>query len=169
MQMDPGLDTGPVLRQAKTPIRGDDDAASLHERLAEMGAELIVETLADVESARAVAVPQPKLGITYARKIDKRETRLDWTRPAAELERAVRAFRPAPGASTRIGGAELKVWRARLFNGRPLAPGEVSDGLVVGCGEGSLEILELQRAGGRRLSASDFLRGHPLPAGSRFE
>jgi methionyl-tRNA formyltransferase len=168
MQMDVGLDTGPVLRQAKTAIRGDDDAASLHDRLAIMGADLILEALTDVESGRALSRPQPKLGITYARKIDKRETRLDWTRPAAELERAVRAFRPAPGASTCVGEAELKIWRARVADGRALAPGEVIDGLVVGCGEGALKILELQRAGGRRLGAAEFLRGHPLPAGARF-
>jgi methionyl-tRNA formyltransferase len=169
MQMDAGLDTGPVLKQVRTRIRDDDDAASLHDRLAGLGAELIVEALAEVESSRAVALPQPKLGVTYARKIEKRETRIDWTRPAAELERAVRAFRPAPGASTRTGGVELKIWRVRVVDGRPLAPGEITDGLVVGCGQGALEILELQRAGGRRLSASDFLRGHPLPAGTRFE
>ena len=169
MQMDAGLDTGPVLKQAKTPIRDDDDAGSLHDRLAEMGAGLIVEALVDLGLSRAVARPQPKLGITYARKIDKRETRIDWTRRAAELERAIRAFRPAPGASTRIGGVELKIWRARRVDDRMLAPGEVADGLVVGCGEGALEILELQRAGGKPLSAPDFLRGHPLPAGARFE
>ena len=169
MQMEAGLDTGPVLKQAKTPIRDDDDAASLHDRLAEMGAQLIVEALADLGSSRAVAIPQAKLGITYARKIDKRETRIDWTRPAVELERAVRAFRPAPGASTRTGGVELKVWRVRVVDRRALAPGEVTDGLVVGCGQGALEILELQRAGGKPLSAADFLRGHPLPAGARLE
>jgi len=169
MQMDAGLDTGPVLKQAKARIRDDDDAASLHDRLAGIGAELIVETLAEVESSRVVAVPQPKLGITYARKIDKRETRIDWTRPAAELERAIRAFRPVPGASTRTGGVDLKIWRVRVVDGRPLAPGEVSDGLVVGCGQGALEILELQRAGGKPLSASEFVRGHPLPAGARLE
>jgi len=169
MQMDAGLDTGPVLKQARTRISDDDDAASLHDRLAELGAGLIVETLAEVEAARAVSVSQPKLGITYARKIDKRETRIDWTRPATELERAIRAFRPAPGASTRAGGVELKIWKVRVVDGRPLAPGELTDGLVVGCGQGALQILELQRAGGRRLSASDFLRGHPLPAVARFE
>jgi methionyl-tRNA formyltransferase len=169
MQMDAGLDTGPVLKQARTRISDDDDAASLHDRLAELGAGLIVETLADVEASRAVAVSQPKLGITYARKIDKRETRIDWSRPATELERVVRAFRPAPGASTLAAGVELKIWRVRMVDGPPLAPGEVTDGLVVGCGQGALEILELQRAGGKALSASDFLRGHPLPAGARFE
>jgi methionyl-tRNA formyltransferase len=168
MQMDAGLDTGPVLKQAKTRIRDDDDAMSLRDRLAELGAELILQALVEVESSRAVAIPQPELGITYARKIDKRETRIDWTRPAAELERAVRAFRPAPGASTLAGKVELKIWRVRVVDGRRLAPGEVNDALVVGCGQGALEILELQRAGGKRLSASDFLRGHPLPAGTRF-
>ena len=169
MQMDAGLDTGPVLKQAKTPIRSDDDAGSLHDRLAGIGADLIVETLVEMETSRAVSVPQPKLGITYASKIGKRDTRLDWARSATEIERAIRAFRPAPGASTRLGGVELKIWRARVGGGQALAPGEVTDNLVVGCGHGALEILELQRAGGRRLSASDFLRGHPLPAGSRFE
>ena len=169
MQMDAGLDTGPVLRQAKTPIRDNDDAATLHDRLAVMGAELVVEALADLASGRAVAQPQPKLGVTYARKIEKRETRLDWARPARELERAVRAFRPAPGAATGVGGAQIKIWRARIADRPGLAPGEVTDGLIVGCGEGALEILELQRAGGRRLSAAEFLRGHPLPAGARFQ
>src|SRR6185436_3405756 len=103
--------------QARTPIRGDDDAGSLHDRLAGIGADLIVEVLAELESSRLLATPQPKLGITYASKIDKREARLDWTRPAPELERAVRAFRPAPGASTRFGGLELKIWQARLAPG----------------------------------------------------
>jgi len=169
MQMDAGLDTGPVLKQANTPIREDDDSGSLHDRLAALGAELIVGMLPEVGSSRAVAVPQPKLGITYAKKIEKCETRIDWARPAVELERAVRAFRPAPGASTMADGIELKIWRVRLVDGRALAPGEVADGLVVGCGLGALQILELQRAGGRRLSASEFLRGHPMPVGARLE
>jgi len=169
MQMEAGLDTGPVLKQARTPIWYGDDAGTLHERLAAIGAELIVEALGDVESGRAVAEPQPKLGVTYARKVEKAETRLNWTRPAEELERAVRAFRPSPGASARVGGAELKIWRARVADHPCLAPGDVAAGLIVGCGEGALEILELQRAGGRRLSAPEFLRGHPLPAGARFE
>jgi len=169
MQMEAGLDTGPVLKQARTPIWYGDDAGTLHERLAAIGAELIVEALGDVESGRAVAEPQPKLGVTYARKVEKAETRLNWTRPAEELERAVRAFRQSPGASARVGGAELKIWRARVADHPRLAPGDVAAGLIVGCGEGALEILELQRAGGRRLSAPEFLRGHPLPAGARFE
>ena len=168
MQMDAGLDTGPVLRQASTVITSEDDAGTLHHRLAELGAELIVEALADVESGRAFATPQPTVGVTYARKLDKRETRLDWTRPAAALERAVRAFRPTPGAVTRFDGGELKIWRARVVDQR-LAPGTVTDKLAVGCGEGALELLELQRAGGKRLAAADFLRGHPVSPGAHFE
>jgi methionyl-tRNA formyltransferase len=167
MQMDAGLDTGPVLRQKKIDIAGDDDAGTLHERLAALGAELIVEALSDVASGRARAVPQSQAGMTYARKIDKRETELDWTRPAPELERAVRAFRPTPGAGTHLDRQPVKIWRARVVE-EHLAPGGVAAPLTVGCGEGALEILELQRAGGKRLATADFLRGHPLRPGARF-
>jgi methionyl-tRNA formyltransferase len=167
MQMDAGLDTGPVLRQEARPIGPDDDAGTLHERLAELGAELIVEALRDVADGRAVRRPQPRTGVTYARKIAKHETELDWKRPAAELERAVRAFRPVPGAWTALSGEPLKIWRARVVDER-LAPGELSEKLAVGCGEGALQILELQRAGGKRLTAADFLRGHTLARGARL-
>jgi methionyl-tRNA formyltransferase len=167
MQMDPGLDTGPVLAQAATPIEADDDAGTLHDRLAELGAGLIVEVLDALDRGRAQPTAQPQTGITYARKIDKRETELDWTRPAVELERAVRAFRPAPGAATRLEGEPLKIWRARIVDQR-LSPGALTADLVVGCGSGALQILELQRAGGKRLSAVDFLRGHPLRTGARL-
>ena len=167
MQMDAGLDTGPVLGQATTDITAQDDAGTLHDRLAELGAGLIVEALADVAGGRGRAVPQSQAGVTYARKIDKRETWLDWTRPAAELERAVRAFRPAPGAATRLDGEPIKIWRARVVDQR-LMPGAPSGDLVVGCGTGALQILELQRAGGKRLAAADFLRGHPLQPGAHF-
>jgi methionyl-tRNA formyltransferase len=167
MQMEAGLDTGPVLRQAQIDIGDDDDAGTLHGRLAELGGQLIVDTLSEVASARARAIPQSQAGVTYARKIDKQETQLDWTRPAAELERAVRAFRPLPGASTSLDGQPIKVWRARVVDSQ-LPPGELTEELIVGCGEGALEILELQRGGGKRLAAADFLRGHPLRPGARF-
>ena len=167
MQMDAGLDTGPVLRQKRIDIAGDDDAGTLHERLAALGAELIVETLSDIASGRARAVPQSQAGVTYARKIDKQETELDWRRPASELERAVRAFRPTPGAGTRLDRQPVKIWRARVVDER-LVPGAVAAPLTVGCGEGALEILELQRAGGKRLATADFLRGHALRPGARF-
>src|SRR6185436_20690636 len=143
---------------------GDDDAGTLHDRLAALGAELIVEALSDVASGRARAVPQSQVGMTYARKIDKQETELDWTRPAPELERAVRAFRPSPGAGTRLDGEPIKIWRARVAE-EALPPGVVTGKLTVGCGAGALEILELQRAGGKRLATEDFLRGHPLRPG----
>jgi methionyl-tRNA formyltransferase len=167
MQMEAGLDTGPVLRQQRINIADVDDAGTLHDRLAELGAELIVDTLSDVGSGRARAVPQSQAEVTHARKIDKQETQLDWTRPALELDRAVRAFRPTPGAGTRLDGQPIKVWRARVVD-KHLAPGAVAEPLVVGSGEGALEILELQRAGGKRLAANDFLRGHPLRPGARF-
>jgi methionyl-tRNA formyltransferase len=167
MQMDAGLDTGPVFARRESAIAPQDDAGRLHERLAEIGAGLIVEVLRDLAAGRAQPKPQSQDGVTYARKIDKRETHLDWSRPALELERAVRAFRPSPGATTRFAGEPIKIWQARVVE-RPLAPGALAPDLVVGCGEGALQILELQRAGGRRLSATEFLRGHPVAPDARL-
>jgi methionyl-tRNA formyltransferase len=168
MQMDAGLDTGPVIRQESISVTPEHDAGSLHDDLARLGAELIADVLADVEAGRAQAMPQSQAGATYARKIDKQETRLDWRRPAAELERAVRAFRPAPGAWTTLLREPIKVWRAQVVN-QHLSSGAVTPDLVVGCGEDALRILELQRPGGKRLAAAEFLRGHPLPPGARLE
>jgi methionyl-tRNA formyltransferase len=165
--MDAGLDTGPVLARAETAIAPQDDAGSLHDRLAQLGAGLMVEVLRELAAGRAQPAPQPQAGATYARKIDKRETHLDWTRPAVELERAVRAFRPSPGAVTRFAGESIKIWQASVVE-RPLAPGALAPDLVVGCGEGALQILELQRAGGRRLPAAEFLRGHPVAPDTRL-
>ena len=170
MQMDAGLDTGPILAQHRIRIDSDADSGSLHERLAALGAAAIVEALADIEAGRVRAVPQPAEGATYAPKIDKRETRLDWSKPAQELERAVRAFRPAPGAFALLGGEAIKIWRSRVESGEG-APGTVlraGDELIVACARGALAISELQRPGGRRLSAVEFLRGRPMPAGARF-
>jgi methionyl-tRNA formyltransferase len=119
-------------------------------------------------AARAIA--QPGVGATYARKIDRKDTILNWSLPAADLERAVRAFRPAPGAATLLQGEPIKIWRAGIVAGRG-APGTVlaaGDALVVACGDGALAITELQRAGGKRLAAVDFLRGHALSLGARF-
>jgi methionyl-tRNA formyltransferase len=165
MQMDAGLDTGPVLAQHRLLISADDDAGTLHDKLAALGADAMLGALADIETGRARPVPQPAAGATYAAKLDKRETRLDWTRPAAELERAVRAFRPVPGATARVGDEVLKVWRASVVeaDGAPGTTLARQDRLVIACGENALEIQELQRAGGRRMSAADFLRGRSLP------
>ena len=170
MQMDAGLDTGPVLMRERIAIARDEDAGTLHDKLAALGAELIVAALADIEAGRARATPQPAEGVTYAAKIDKRDTHLDWSRPAAELERAVRAFRPVPGAFGLLEGAPVKIWRAAVVHARG-TPGTVVDTqeeLVIACGKQALAVSQLQRAGGRRLSAAEFLRGHPLAPGARF-
>ncbi len=169
MQMDETLDTGPVYEQRTLSIAPDDDAGSLHDKLVELGGEALLEVLAQLAAGRAHALAQPAEGATYASKIEKRETELDWQRTAAELERAVRAFRPSPGATARLGGEVLKIWRAELTPARG-APGEVLAGsaITVACAEGALRILELQRPGGRRIGAAEFLRGRPLPPGTRF-
>ena len=170
MQMDAGLDTGPVLAQKRIPIVPDDDAGALHDKLAVLGAEAIVAALDDIEAGRARAVPQPEDGVTYAAKIDKRDTRLDWSRPASGLERAVRAFRPAPGAFALLDGEPVKIWRASVVDagGTPGTVLETEKRLVIACGEKALAVSELQRAGARRLSAAEFVRGYRLAPGARF-
>jgi methionyl-tRNA formyltransferase len=170
MQMDAGLDTGPVLMQKRIPIVADDDAGALHDKLAILGGEAIVAALDGIEAGRARAAPQPEDGVTYAAKIDKRETRLDWSRPALELERAVRAFRPAPGAFGVLADEQVKIWRAEVVdaNGEPGTLSVRNEQLLVACGKQSLAVSELQRAGGRRLDAAEFLRGHLLAPDARF-
>jgi methionyl-tRNA formyltransferase len=171
MQMDAGLDTGPVLAERRVAIEAGEDAGTLHDELAEIGAALLVATLDDIAAGRARAKPQSPDGVTYAQKIDKAETHLRWDRPAVELERAVRAFRPVPGAVARLGEDALKVWRARVVPARA-EPGIVlaqGDALTVACGTDALAIDELQPAGGRRMSAADFTRGRRLPPGTRLQ
>jgi methionyl-tRNA formyltransferase len=152
------------------PIASDDDAGTLHDKLAALGADAIVAALAEVAAGRVRAQPQPHTGVTYAPKIDKAETRLVWSRPAGELERAIRAFRPAPGAFALLDGEPVKIWRAQVvdLNGEPGTLRLLGDKLVASCGEQALAITELQRAGGRALSAAEFLRGRPLSAAARF-
>jgi methionyl-tRNA formyltransferase len=171
MRMDAGLDTGPVLSQHCLPITDEDDAGSLHDKLAALGADAIVQALARLESGMAQAVPQPAEGATYARKIGREDAMLDWSQQASALERAVRALRPSPGAATTLQGERIKVWRAHVVDGRG-APGSVlaaHDALVVACGSGALAITELQRAGGKPLPAAEFLRGRALARGARLE
>jgi methionyl-tRNA formyltransferase len=171
IRMDAGLDTGPVLAQRALAIRDEDDTQSLQDRLAALGADLMAGVLQSVAAGSARAEPQPATGATYAAKIQRSETSLDWSKPARELERAVRAFRPAPGAQTELRGERCKVWRARVLEGRG-EPGTVlaagREGIRVACGEGALEIVELQRAGGRRLRADEFLRGFAVGVGERL-
>ncbi|HUJ87956.1 MAG TPA: methionyl-tRNA formyltransferase [Burkholderiales bacterium] len=171
MKMDAGLDTGPILAQRAVPIMENDDAGTLHDRLAVQGAEMIVAALSALETGRASYTPQPAAGVTYARKIDKSELTLDWSRPAQELARAVRAFRPIPGASSTLEGANVKIWEASVVEGsgepgRALAVDQ--NGIVIACGQGALVVTRLQRAGGKRLTAGEFLRGHAIAPGTRF-
>jgi methionyl-tRNA formyltransferase len=166
MQMEAGLDTGPALLGREHPIGARDTAGTLTEALAELGASCIVEALAGLEGL--VPRAQDAARATYAAKIDKVEARLDWSQPAEALDRQVRAFDPAPGAETRLDGEALKVWKAEpaAAAGRP---GEVLEaspvGIVVACGRGSLRLLEVQRAGAKRLAAGPFLLGTPLAPG----
>jgi methionyl-tRNA formyltransferase len=131
---------------------------------------MIVAVLGALPSGKVPAEPQSAEGVTYAHKIQKRETVLDWSRPASELERAVRAFRPVPGANTLLGTEPVKLWRARVApgGGEPGTLIQSGEELVVACGRDCLAVSELQRSGGRRVSAAQFLRGHPLAPGTRF-
>lgn len=170
MQMDAGLDTGAMLLSRRIGIAHDDTAGSLHDKLAELGALLIVDALERLARGALPAVPQPTDGVTYAAKIDKAEARLDWRQPAIDLGRAVRAFNPAPGAMAELEGAALKIWQASPQSGSGEAGtvlGADGNGIVVACGMGALRIVELQKAGGKRLPAGDFLRGMPIPIGAR--
>lgn len=169
MKMDAGLDTGPVIARRSIPIEVGEDAGTLHDKLAALGADMIVDAVRSPEGWQPS--PQPAEGVTYAHKIKKDEARVDWSQPAEQIERAIRAFRPAPGAFTTLAGENLKLWIARVVSPRG-DPGAVLEAgparLVVACGDRSLELVEVQRPGGRRIAAAEFLRGHPLAPGVRF-
>jgi methionyl-tRNA formyltransferase len=172
MQMEEGLDTGPVGLVEKVAIAPDMTAGDLHDRLAAVGAGLMVEALARLGSKTLAFVPQADEGVTYARKIDKAETRIDWSRPAAEVHNTIRGLSPTPGAwcEAAVGGRteRLKLLRSTLAEGAG-APGEILDGhLTVACGSGAVRLVELQRAGGRPASASEFLRGARIEEGMRL-
>jgi methionyl-tRNA formyltransferase len=183
MQMDAGLDTGDMLLMQALDIAPQDTTASLHDKLAELGGELIVQALQQLGSLEKK--PQPAEGQTYAAKIDKAEAALDWREPAAVLERRIRAFAPAPGASAAIEGVTLKLWRANVKSGaqpdvRPDVPssakpppgtvlGVSAEGVDVATGDGVLRLLSLQKPGGKPLQAGEFLRGFAIAAGQRFE
>lgn len=171
IRMDAGLDTGPVLAQHSVVISEQDDFESLHDRLAGLGAELAASVLETIAAGPARETPQPAEGVTYAAKIQESETRIDWSKSAIEIERAVRAFCPAPGAQTGLRGTRWKIWRAHVEAGHG-EPGTIiaasSNGIRVACGEAALTILELQRAGGRRLHVDEFLRGFAVSVGERL-
>ena len=160
MQMEAGLDTGPVLLCERVAIGPEETTAELHDRLAGLGASAIVEALARLETL--VPEVQPEEGVTYAAKIDKAEARVDWSRPAAEVDRLIRGLSPFPGAWVEIGGERVKLLRSRLAEGGG-APGEVLSGFTVACGSGAVEITEAQREGKRPMPAAEVLRGLVLP------
>jgi len=196
MKMDAGLDTGPILSMRRTPILPADDAQTLHDRLAQLGAELLVETIPDYVARKIQPQPQPATGSTYAAKIKKEDGKVDWHLPAVQIWNRLRAFTPWPGAFTFLPGAGLrpdteekslaeragpetgalkpqllKIWKVEVVE-KSGAAGTVlaadKTGLVVGCGKNALRILELQREGGRRLAAAQFLAGFSLKAGDHF-
>ena len=175
MKMDAGLDTGPILSMRRTPILPEDDSQKLHDRLAQLGAELLIETIPDYVSGKISPQPQPAEGSTYAAKIKKEDGQIDWNQPAEKIWNRLRAFTPWPGAFTFLQSEPkpqlLKIWKAEVVEksgtaGMVLSADKI--GIIVGCGKDALRILELQREGGRRMGAGDFLAGFPLKAGEKF-
>ncbi|MDB5798342.1 MAG: methionyl-tRNA formyltransferase [Paucimonas sp.] len=174
MQMEEGLDTGPMLSSRSMQIEPGDTTASLHDKLAALGGDMIVEALHRLGAGGMAPRPQPEQGVTYAAKIGKNEAALDFSMPARELARKIRAFNPFPGAAASVDGLTLKIWRAEAL---PQAPGQAApgailaadaeQGVVVACGEGALRLLELQKPGGKRLPAAGFLQGYTF-AGKQF-
>ncbi|WP_424941027.1 methionyl-tRNA formyltransferase [Aliiroseovarius sp. S253] len=160
MQMEAGLDTGPVLLREATPIGTEETTAMLHDRLAAMGSRMIVDALAQLDDL--TPEEQPDEGVTYAHKIDKSDARVDWTRPATEVDRLIRGLSPFPGAKCDMAGEQVKLLASRLAGGQG-APGQVLDGLTIACGDGAVEVLRAQRPGKRAVEAEDFLRGFEMP------
>jgi methionyl-tRNA formyltransferase len=166
MAMDEGLDTGAMLTTRETPITDEDTAASLHDRLRDMGAAMIVELLPRLENGEVTPQPQPAEGVTYAAKLTRADSAIDWTQSAAAIERAVRALNPWPGVAFTHGQTPIKILEARAVEGRG-APGTVlAAPLTVACGEGALEVARLQRPGKGPMAAAEFVRGYAIPPGS---
>ncbi|MBH1965379.1 MAG: methionyl-tRNA formyltransferase [Comamonadaceae bacterium] len=181
MQMDAGLDTGDMLLEEELLIAPGDTTGTLHDKLAVIGGRLIVEALELAARQGMTATPQPEAGVTYAHKIEKQEAAIDWSLPAETIERRIRAFNPFPGAGTVAHGAPLKIWAANLAGSQASSHSNEAEveasadagrilsvddtGIAVQCGSGVLRLTELQRPGGKRLSAADLLRGFPLAVG----
>lgn len=170
MQMEEGLDTGPMLSMERVPIAASDTTGSLHDKLAELGGKMIVEALRKLEQDGLHATPQPEDGVTYAAKIAKDEAALDFAQPAEVLDRRIRAFNPFPGAVASFNDVAVKFWRAEVASmDAKAAPGTVlgasQEGVLVATGKGVLRVLELQKPGGKRLPAGEFLKGFSLEGG----
>ena len=170
MQMEEGLDTGPMMLIERVAIEDTDSTGSLHDKLAALGGRMIVDALRKMAAGQLEAVPQPEEGVTYAAKISKDEAKLDFGLSAEALARKVRAFNPFPGAQGLVEGVAVKIWNAQPLAGKG-EPGRVlaadAQGIVVACGEGALRLVELQKPGGKRLAAAEFLKAFPL-AGLKF-
>lgn len=171
MQMEEGLDTGPMLSMQSLPIADDDTTGSLHDKLALLGAEMIVETLARLQHGDLPATPQPETGVTYAAKIAKDEAQLDFRQPALVLSRKIRAFNPFPGAFGIYDNVSLKLWQAEVVAQSGHAePGQIiradGEGVVIACGTDALRVTVLQKPGGKRLPARELLQGFALEGGS---
>ena len=171
MQMDEGLDTGPICLVERVPIGPDVTAGDLHDHLARIGAGLMVRALVALERDSLGATPQPEVGVTYAAKIDKSEARIDFMRPAADVHNLIRGLSPFPGAWFEVGPADkrvrVKVLRAQLADASGLAGTVLDDQLTIACGEGALRLILLQRAGRKPMGVAEFLRGYNLPPGTR--
>lgn len=173
MQMDAGLDTGAMLLARKSNIAADETTGSLHDKLARLGAECVVDVLARLQHIKPVA--QPDEGVSYARKITKEEARIDWNQSAQNIERKVRAFNPSPVAFGRLDGENLRIWRARAApaSAQSQLPGNINiynnQLVTVDCGEGALRIEEVQKAGGKRVNIEQFLAGHSIKSGQKFD
>ena len=174
MKIDAALDTGDILTQTATPIRADDNAQTLHDRLAQLGAELLARTIPDHVAGKILPRPQPAAGASHCAKIKKSDGQLDWNLPARVLWNRIRAFTPWPGAFTHFPAAPqprlLKIWRVEIVE-RSGPPGEIlaaPPGILVACGQNALNLIELQLEGGRRLAAREFLAGHSLPPGLKL-
>ena len=174
MRMEQGLDTGPMLAVERIAIEAGDTTGTLHDKLAELGASMIVDVLRKLDSAELEAIVQPEAGVTYAAKISKEEAALDLALPALDLGLKIRAFNPFPGAHARINGVTVKIWAADVLDAdSSAAPGTVlaadaQHGIVVACGAGALRLTELQKPGGKRLPAAEFIKGFAIE-GARFE
>lgn len=168
MEMEEGLDTGPMLLIERLPITPQDSTGALHDKLAAMGGRMIVEALRKMAHGQLEAVPQPEAGVTYAAKISKEEAKLDFSQSATEIHRKIRAFNPFPGAHGDVNGVTVKLWGAELLDGDSKAAAgtvlaaDAQHGIVIACGQGTLRLTELQKPGGKRLKAAEFIKGFPL-------